>query len=164
MIIVTIIITVVAPLFFDAPAPVNWFNYGLVFLGLAFALAGISVLIGVIAPNSRVTVLYSQMFFIPSILLGGMMFPYELLPEAAGKIAQLLPATQAMNAFKGLAMGGTADFAPWFSVIALFTSGILAFGAAVFLFSWDSRNTKRRGHPILALVFLLPFVLGMLLG
>jgi ABC-2 type transport system permease protein len=164
LLIVTIIITIAAPLLFDAPGPVNWFSYVLVFVGLAFVSAGISVLIGVIAPNSRVTVLYSQMFFIPSILLGGMMFPYELLPEAAGKIAQLLPATQAMNAFKGLAMGGTADFAPWFSVIALFTSGILAFGAAVFLFSWDSRNTKRRGHPILALVFLLPFVLGMLLG
>ena len=70
----------------------------------------------------------------------------------------------AMNAFKGLAMGGAADFDPWFSVIALFSSGILAFGAAVFLFSWDSRNTTRRGHPILALVFLLPFVLSMLIG
>ena len=164
LVIVTIIITIFAPLLFDAPAPVNWFNYGLTFFGLAFALAGISVLIGVIAPNSRVTVMYSQMFFIPSILLGGMMFPFEMLPEAAGKIAQLLPATQAMNAFKGLAMGGATDFDPWFSVIALFTSGILAFGAAVFLFSWDSRNTTRRGHPILALVFLLPFVLSILIG
>jgi len=164
LVIVTIIITLVAPLLFDAPAPVHWFNYGLTFLGLAFALAGISVLVGVIAPNSRVTVLYSQMFFIPSILLGGMMFPYDMLPEAAGKIAQLLPATQAMNAFKGLAMGGVADFDPWVSVLAMFASGILAFGAAVFLFSWDSRNTTRRGHPILALVFLLPFVISMLIG
>jgi len=164
LLIVTIIITIAAPLLFDAPSPVNWLSYVLVFVCLAFVSAGISVLIGVIAPNSRVTVMYSQMFFIPSILLGGMMFPYEMLPEAAGKIAQLLPATQAMNAFKALAMGGTADFDPWFSVIALFSSGILAFGAAVFLFSWDSRNTTRRGHPILALVFLLPFVISMLIG
>ena len=164
LLIVAIIITIGAPLLFDAPTPTNWFNYGLIFFGVSFALAGISVLIGVIAPNSRVTVLYSQIFFIPSILLGGMMFPFDMLPEAAGKIAQLFPATQAMNAFKGLAMGGAADFDPWFSVIALFSSGILAFGAAVFLFSWDSRNTTRRGHPILALVFLLPFVLSMLIG
>jgi len=164
LVIVTIIITIVAPLLFDAPAPVNWFNYGLVFLGLAFTLAGISVLIGVIAPNSRVTVMYSQIFFIPSILLGGMMVPFDMLPEAAGKISQLLPATQAMNAFKGLAMGGMADFDPWISVITLFASGLLAFGAAVYLFSWDSRNTTRRGHPVLALVFLLPFVISILVG
>ena len=163
LLIVTVIITIAAPLLFDAPTPVNWFNYGLVFTALAFAMAGISVLIGVIAPNSRVTVLYSQLFFIPSILLAGMMFPFSMLPEVAGKIAQLLPATQAMNAFNGLAMGGVADFDPWISVIVLFVGGLLAFGLAVFLFSWDSRNTTRRGHPALALLFLLPFVIGMFL-
>jgi hypothetical protein len=67
-----------------------------------------------------------------------------------------------MNAFKGLAMGGIADFNPWSSVIALVASGLLAFSLAVFLFSWDSRNTERRGHPLLALLFLLPFVIMMI--
>ena len=161
--IVTVIITIVAPLLFDAPLPVNWLNYVLVFVALAFVMAGISVLIGVISPNSRVTVLYSQLFFIPSILLGGMMFPYSLLPAAAGKVAQLLPATQAMNAFNALVMGGIADFNPWLSVMTLFASGVLAFILAIYLFSWDSRNTERRGHPLLALLCLLPFVIGILL-
>ena len=164
LIIVTVIITIAAPLLFDTPLPINWFNYALIFVALAFVMAGISVLIGVVAPNSRVTVLYSQLFFIPSILLGGMMFPYSLLPAAAGKVAQLLPATQAMNAFNALAMGKGADFAPWGSVIALFASGVLAFVLAVYLFSWDSRNTERRGHPLLALLCLLPFVVVMLVG
>jgi len=164
LLIVTVIITATAPLLFDAPSPVNWFNYAIIFVALAFAMAGISVLIGVISPNSRVTIMYSQLFFIPSILLAGMMFPFDMLPEAAGKIAQLLPATQAMNAFKGLAMGGMADFNPWGSVIALITSSVLSFGLAVFLFSWDSRNTERRAHPLLALLCLLPFVISMFIG
>ena len=162
--IVTVIITVVAPLLFDAPVPVNWFNYALIFVVLAFVMAGISALIGVISPNSRVTVLYSQLFFIPSILLGGMMFPYSMLPDSVGQVAKLLPATQAMNAFKALAMGGVADFNPWFAVMALFASGVLAFALAVYLFSWDSRNTERRGHPFMALLLFLPFVIGMLIG
>jgi ABC-type multidrug transport system permease subunit len=50
-----------------------------------------------------------------------------------GKISQLLPATQAMNAFRGLAMGQEADFAPWGSVILLLLSGLLAFGLALYL-------------------------------
>jgi ABC-2 type transport system permease protein len=164
LVIVTMIITASAPLLFDAPLPVNWLNYALVFATLAFAMAGISVLIGVVSPNSRVTVLYSQLFFIPSILLSGMMFPYSMLPDAAGKIAQLLPATQAMNAFNELTMGGAADFNPWGSVISLFASGVLAFGLAVYLFSWDSRNAARRGHPLLALLVLLPSVIGIFVG
>jgi ABC-2 type transport system permease protein len=161
LVIVAGIITASAPLLFDAPAPLNWLNYVLVFAALAFAMASISVLIGVVSPNSRVTVLYSQIFFIPSILLAGMMFPYEMLPGVVGKIARLLPATLAMNAFKGLAMGGVSDFDPWMSVILLLVGGLAAFGLAVYLFNWDRRNSTSRGHPLLALLALLPFVAGM---
>ena len=61
-------------------------------------------------------------------------------------------------------MGCVADFSPWVSVITMFASGVLAFGLAVYLFSWDSRNTARRGHPLLALLVLLPYVIGLLLA
>jgi ABC-2 type transport system permease protein len=161
LVIVAALITITAPLLFDAPAPVNWFNFALIFAAMAFACAGLSVLIGVVCPNSRMTVLWSQLIFIPSMILGGMMVPYSMLPDIAGKIAQLLPATQAMNAFNGLAMGKVAAFSPWGSVGMLVASGVLAFGLSVYLFSWDSRNTTRRGHPLLALLVLLPYVVGI---
>jgi ABC-2 type transport system permease protein len=163
LVIVAVLITATAPLLFDAPLPVNWLNFTLIFVALAFACAGLSVLIGVVSPSSRMTVLWSQLIFVPSMLLGGLMFPYSMLPDVAGKFAQLLPATQAMNAFNGLAMEKVAAFSPWGSVIMLLVSGALAFGLAVFLFSWDSRNTARRGHPLLALLVLLPYVVGIFL-
>ena len=126
-----VIITVTAPILFDAPSPVNWLNYALTFIAMAVACAGISLLIGVVSPSTRMTVLWSQLIFIPSMLLGGLMLPYSMLPDVAGKISQLLPATQAMNAFNGLAMGVRADFNPWGSVIVLVLSGVLAFGLAI---------------------------------
>lgn len=163
LVIVAAIITVTAPMLFDAPLPVDWLNFIVIFLALAFACAGLSVLIGVVSPSSRMTVLWSQLIFVPSMLLGGLMLPYSMLPEIAGKFAQLLPATQAMNAFNGLAMGKEAAFSPWGSVLALTLSGLLAFGLAIFLFSWDSRNTARRGSLWLALLVLLPYALGVFL-
>jgi len=75
------------------------------------------------------------------MLLGGMMVPYSLLPEAMGKIAQLLPVTHAMNAFRGLAQNLTADFNPLDSLLILLASGVLAFELALYLFNWDRRNT-----------------------
>ncbi|MCP4425860.1 MAG: ABC transporter permease [Chloroflexi bacterium] len=163
LIIVAGVITGTASLLFDAPLPSNWLNYLVVFLAASLACVGIGVLIGVVSPSTRMTVLYSQIIFVPSMLLGGLMMPYSMLPEAAGKVAQLLPATHAMNAFKGLAMGATADFSPWGSVIALIASGLIAFVLAVYLFSWDNRNASRRGHPLLALLALAPYLVGMFL-
>jgi ABC-2 type transport system permease protein len=163
LVIVSAIITATTPLLFNTPMPVNWFYFLLIFLGMAFASAGISVLIGVISPNSRVTVLWSQLVFLPSMLIGGLMIPNSMLPGVAGKLARLLPSTHAMNAFNGLAMGKAADFFPGGSIIILFLGGFLAFGLAVYLFSWDSRNTTRRGHILMALIALLPYVVGIFL-
>jgi ABC-2 type transport system permease protein len=162
MVIVTVIITTTAPLLFDAPVPVNWINYILTFVALAVACTGISVLIGVISSSTRMTVLWSQIIFVPSMILGGLMLPYNIMPEVVGKISQILPASLAMNAFNNLAMGKVADFNPWGSVIVLFVGGALAFSLAIFLFCWDSRNVTRRGHPLMAIVALLPFIAGIL--
>jgi len=158
--IVATIITATAPLLFDAPQPTNWLTYAVTFFALSFACAGISVLIGVISANSRIQILWSQLIFVPSMLLGGLMLPYSMLPTAAGRVAQLLPATHGMNALKGLAMGKVADFAPWGSVLALFASGVLAFILAMYLFSWDRHNTRGRGHPLMALLVLLPYTVS----
>jgi len=163
LVIITAIIVVTAPLLFNAPTPVNWLNFVFAFLALSFACTGLGVLIGVVSPSSRTTVLYSQLIFIPSMLLGGLMLPYSLLPDAAGRISQLLPATQAMNAFNGLAMGQEADFNPTGSLILLLISGLVAFILANYLFSWDSRNSTRRGHPALALLAFLPYAVGLIL-
>lgn len=163
LIIVAVIITATAPLLFAAPLPENWFMFMIVFLASALALVGLSVLIGVISQSSRMTVLWSQLIYLPSMLLGGLMIPYNLLPVSIQRVSRLLPATQAMNAYNGLAMGRAADFSPWGSVAALLLGGALAFILALFLFSWDSRNTTRRAHPLLGLAAVLPYVIQALL-
>ena len=163
MAIVSLIITFTAPILFDAALPSNPLYFFLTMVALSIACSGIGILIGVVSPSSRMTVLYSQVIFVPSMLLGGLMLQFSMLPKAAQTIAQLLPATQAMNAFNGLAMGATADFNPWASLLMLTASGLLAFALALYLFSWDSKNSKRRGHPALALLALLPYLIGILL-
>lgn len=163
LVIVTVIICVTAPLLFDAPTPVNWFNFAIVFLATLIACAGLGVLIGIISPNSRATVLISQLIFLPSMLIGGLMIPTSMLPRAAQIIAQLLPSTHAMNAFNGLAMGTEPAFSPWGSVLVLLGGGLTAFGLAYLLFRWDSQHTRRRLPAAAAILALLPYVVGILL-
>ena len=161
--IVAVVITATAPLIFDAPLPVNWPGFILVLLATTFALAGIGLLISVISSSSRTTVLWSQLIFLPSMMIGGLMISAEMLPDAFVKIGRLLPSTYSINAFQGLAQNLTAGFDPLWSLIVLLAGGILAFGLAIYLFCWDSHNRTQRGHPLLALLALLPYAIGALL-
>lgn len=163
MLIVVLIITITANPLFNAPLPAHWMNFGLVLLAMMVAMVGISVLIGVVSPGTNFQVMVSQIIFIPSMLVGGVMLPYEFLPEAAQALSRIFPPTHAMNAFKGLAMGTGADFSPWGSVIIMLAGGILAFGLAIYLFNWDKSNEARRGHPALALLALLPWLASLLI-
>ncbi len=163
MSIVSLVILVSAPLLFDAQPPSNWIAFGTVFLALAFACGGLATLIGVIAPSTRLTVLFSQIIFIPSMLLSGLMVPYELLPATAQRIARLLPATHGMNAFRALAMGMEADFNPWLSLAVLLSGGALAFLLSLRLYRWDTHQNGRRLGNLPALLALVPYAIAFVL-
>jgi ABC-2 type transport system permease protein len=161
--VMAVVITISAPTLFDATLPTSWLNFGLVFILATINYAAISVLIGVVSPNSRIAILWAQLIFVTSILLGGLMFPNHMLPEVAGKISKLLPATHAMNVFNSLAMGKASDYSVHGSVIVLLLGSVLAFGMAVCLFSWDHHNATRRGHPLLGVLAFLPYAASVFL-
>lgn len=162
--VVTVIITVTAPLFFNAVLPANWPGFVITVLIMAFACAGLGVLISVVSPSSQVALLISNIIFIPSMILSGMTgLPNSMLPVAIRKASQLLPATHGMNAFRKISQGLPADFDPMGSLIILMISGALSFMLAIYLFNWDRHNVTRRGHPLLGLIALLPYVVGMFL-
>lgn len=160
--IVSLIIFVTAPIFFEAPLPVNYPAFVAVFLAAAFASAGLGVLIGVISPSSRVTILLSQAIFLPSMLIGGLMMPLNVLPAGIARIAQIFPATQAMNAFMGLGMGQETSYDPVLSLIILVVGGFVAFGLALFLFTWDSKNAGHKRSPLLGLLAFVPYLFGLI--
>jgi ABC-2 type transport system permease protein len=163
ILLVSIIITATAGPLFHAGIPTNWGAFILIFVVTAFTFSSLGMLIGVISPNSRLIVLYSQVIFLPSMILGGLMIPTSMLPPALYRLSLLLPTTYAMNAWSSLALGLPPAFDPTWSIIVLLASAILAFGFSIYLFSWDNKNRQSRRNPLLGLLVLLPYVLGMVL-
>ncbi len=160
VIIVCIIILITAPLFFNAPGPDNLLAFLMVTLASMIAHTGLGVLIAVISSSSRATVLWSQLIFLPSMLLSGLMMPYEMLPASAQIFARLFPATYSMIGYKALAYSGGGGASAVWSLVILVTGGLLAFGLAIALFSWDRYNASEQRYPALALLALLPYILG----
>jgi len=161
-VVVAAVVTSTAPLLFGASLPISWLGFAVFFLLAAFAHLGLGMLISVASSSIRTSVLWTQLIFIPSMMLG-VMIRLSDLPDAFSRVALILPATHAMNVFKGLAQGQVTAFDPLLSVLILLTSGILALWLSNFLFCWDSQNKTRRGHPALALLVLVPYILGVVL-
>ena len=161
--IVSGIIVITAPILFDSPLPSNWVGFALVFFISALAFASLGVLIGVVSSSIRVTVLWSQLIFLPSMMIGGLMIPLSMLPDALARFSLLLPSTHSMNAFLEFGYGITTDVLATASLAIILSGAILTFALALYLFSWDSQNSTRRGPTSLALLALLPYILGMVL-
>ncbi|HSB65311.1 MAG TPA: ABC transporter permease, partial [Anaerolineales bacterium] len=117
IILVSAIITVTAVPLFKAGMVVNWGYFVLVLLLTAFTMASLGMLIGVVSPNSRLIVLFSQAIFLPSMILGGLMIPSSMLPPGLYRVSLLLPTTYAMNAWRGLSLGLDPTFDPRWALL-----------------------------------------------
>jgi ABC-2 type transport system permease protein len=159
----TIIVLTAGPLF-GAGLPADWSAFALISLLTILTFGALGALIGVVSANSRATVLWSQLIFLPSMLIGGLMVPLAVLPKAILPFAGLLPSARAMQAYAGLAYGAPTVFDPVISTGVLAATAVLAAGLAIYLFDWDRANRTRRGHPLMALLVLVPGVIGLLLG
>lgn len=87
------IIIILAPLIFGAslPAQLPYF-----FLGLAMYIIvalGIGGVLGLVVKNRAKLTMVSQLVFLPSIMLSGIMFPIDLLPDFLLIIGRIFPAS-----------------------------------------------------------------------
>jgi ABC-2 type transport system permease protein len=161
--IAAVIIAVSAGPLFGGLNPSSWLGLaGVAVLG-AFSMGALGALIGVVSGSARATVLLAQAVFLPSMLIGGLMVPLEMLPEGIRFVSAMLPATHLMQAFLALAYNQETIIPLHVSVSVLLAAGVFSSVLALYLFNWDTRNSSHRGHPLLALLALLPYLVGALL-
>lgn len=162
LVVATVIAATAGPLFGATP-PTSWAAFAGVALAAVALCGGLGALVGVVARDARSTTLLSQAVFLPTMLLGGLMVPLDLLPPSLLPVAALLPPAHAMQAFLGLAYGQATPFDPWGSLAVVVATALLAMALAAFLFDWDRATAARRGPRALALLALAPVVVAALM-
>ncbi len=157
LLVVGAIIAMSAPVIFDAPPVGHVPAFALVMLIAAATHTALGALIGVVSANDRIAVLWSQLLFLPSVLLAGIIVPLEQIPELFQPLSLLLPASYAMEAFRGLALGADTLIAPWLAVGVLVAGAIAAFVLTWLCYAWDDHGAGRRLHPAFGALALLPY-------
>lgn len=118
------LILAIAPAAFDAKLPKN---IGLYFAKLSLFLIvslALSCVLGLAVKNQAKLTMLSQVFFLPSILLSGIMFPSRLLPFALEQAGKFFPAAWGHRLLKGVEDGGKSLLA----LLALLMVSVLACG------------------------------------
>jgi ABC-2 type transport system permease protein len=96
--IMSTIILVFAPLVFDARVPSNLPVYfGALAIFICSTLS-IGTLFGLVMKNIAKLTMISQIVFMPSIMLSGIMFPVSMLPQAFDYVGRIFPASWAFKA------------------------------------------------------------------
>jgi ABC-2 type transport system permease protein len=158
--IVSIIILVTGTKLFNSILPHNLLIFSLIYFVSLFAFTGLGTLIGVCSPNSKVTVLLAQLIFIPSMMIGGIMMPMDILSQNVQKISKILPSTHSMNILGSIAFDRDPYYSIAGSIIVLLLGGILAFALSAYLFTWDSKGGKMKKN-LLGFAALLPYIVSV---
>ena len=160
--IVSLIIIGSASVFFNAALPQNFLSFFGVYAVVLFAFTGLGALIAVCSPNGRLTVLLAQLVFLPSMLLGGVMMPSSVLSPGVQKAAMLIPTSYSTNALNAVYSGQQAIYSLPSSLVILALGGIISYGLAAYLFTWDSKNSNSMRN-LAGLTVLIPYILGIML-
>ena len=104
-------------------------------LGLAATLA-LGMMVGGLAPNEKVASVLACVMYFPMMLLSGATIPYEMMPQAVQRVADLLPLTQGVKLLKATSLGLPADQAV-VPVAVMAAWAVVCTAVAVRFFKWE---------------------------
>ncbi len=160
---VSVIITVLSILVFGGTAPVHWGWFFLVFILVSLSLSTFGLLIGIVSPSQRAGLLFAQGFYIPSVVLSGIMVPQDMIPENLNFLVSLLPATHGIRGFEAFAMeSSVSTYAGAVSLAVLAASILVNLVLCLKLFQWEDKSEVKPKR-FMALIACVPFILSIVI-
>lgn len=131
-----VLVFLVAKLFFGYQLVGSW----LLFLGGYFlvmlSMFSIGLMVGGIAPNTKIAGIIASLLYFPMLIFSGATLPYEVMPAALQKVADILPLTQGIKLLKAASLGLPAENALLPAVVML-VFAVVCTGIALRFFKWE---------------------------
>ena len=129
-----VIVTAVALLWFRIPFAGSFVVLGVASLLYVLTGLGVGLLISTISNTQQEAFMSMFMFFLPAMMLGGMMFPVENMPQWVQYVTLLDPIRHYLIAVRGVFLRGAGwvILAPQLLALAAIGVGVLGFATARF--------------------------------
>jgi ABC-2 type transport system permease protein len=106
------------------------------YLLVIVSMFSIGMMVGGIAPNTKMAGAIASILYFPMLIFSGATLPYEVMPTALQKIANILPLTQGIKLLKSASLGLQSEniFVP---LLVMASIAIICIGVSIKFFRWE---------------------------
>ncbi|MGG7076517.1 ABC transporter permease [Clostridium sardiniense] len=106
------------------------------YLLVIVSMFSIGMMVGGIAPNTKMAGAIASILYFPMLIFSGATLPYEVMPTALQKIANILPLTQGIKLLKSASLGLQSEniFVP---LLVMASIAIICIGVSLKFFRWE---------------------------
>lgn len=106
----------------------------------AISILGLGILLSTLAKNEFQAIQFVPLIFTPSILLAGILWPIESMPEIIRPVSSLIPLTYLADALRSVMIRGWGPAEVWVETIVLIGFALLTVVASVVLMKMKSNR------------------------
>lgn len=110
------------------------------FIGAFFlvmiSMFSIGILVGGVSPNIKIASVLASLLYFPMLIFSGATLPYEVMPAALQKVADVLPLTQGIKLLKATSLGLPAENG-MASLIVMAVIAVVCGGLSIRFFQWE---------------------------
>lgn len=131
-----ILVYAAGAIFFSYQLQGSWPEFLGAYLLVMLSMFSIGLLVGGIAPNTKMASAAASLLYFPMLMFSGATLPYEVMPSALQKAADILPLTQGIKLLKAASLGLpiAGVFIP---VIVMIVIAVICVTISIRFFKWE---------------------------
>ena len=131
-----ILVYATAALFFGFQLHGSWLAFLGAYLLVMLSMFSIGLLVGGLASNMKAAGALASLLYFPMLIFSGATLPYEVMPVALQKAADVLPLTQGIKLMKAASLGLPMD-SVLIPVIVMIALAVICIGVSLRFFKWE---------------------------
>lgn len=132
----SLILVYIAAVFFGFEMGGSWLYFSGSYFLIMLSMFSAGMMVGGIAPNQKTAGVIASLLYFPMLIFSGATLPYEVMPKALQKIADVMPLTQGIKLLKaaslGLPVGGVI-----FPVMLMAAIALVCIIVSMRFFKWE---------------------------
>jgi len=131
-----ILVYLTAKIFFKFELRGSWINFLGAYLLVMISMFSIGFMVGGLAKNTKIAGVIASILYFPMLIFSGATLPYEVMPIALQKVADILPLTQGIKLLKRASLNLSIDNV-MLPILVISILAIVCIGVSIKFFKWE---------------------------